>query len=170
MIKKQIKKAIEIITKPKDEFVNLRDRSLENVLGDYLKLALACGIAASIFDFLISIGKSVFYDIVRNVDIEYFRMMNYASGKSVAIIFLYLFSATFFMFILSIILYPFFRKMKYVEFLKILFYSFSPVLLFSWITPAIPGLVIWAIILFIQGIRNEFSTKVKEKGTIHERD
>jgi len=108
-------------------------------------------------------------DLFLNIDINYWRMINYAFGVGASIIFFYIFAGTFLIFFISIILKPFFRKMKYVDLLRLLFYSSTPILLFAWLQFNALPLVIWSIFLFITGIKSYKSITIK-KHSIQRRD
>lgn len=169
-IKKAIKQSIKIISNPSNEFKDLNKKTFENVLSDYFKILLGISILAGIISMLFYTLRSVYFDIFRQIDISYIRMLNYSSGQATGLLFFYLFTGTFIVFILSMVLHTFFRKLKYVEFLKVMFYSLTPLLLFGWVIAAIPGLIIWTITLFIIGIKTELGAKDSKKGTILERD
>ena len=153
MIIPQIKQAIRILKNPEKEFGGLNRRPLESLVGDYMRLLIAVAIAAGLFNFLFSFFKSAYLDIFASIDVQYLRMLNYSAGRSVSISFFYVFSGTFLLFILSAVLKPFFRRIKYTNFLGIVLYSMSPLLLFGWIASSQIPLGIWCLFLFAAGIK-----------------
>ena len=153
MIKLQINQAIRILKNPEKEFGELSRRPLESLVGDYMRLLIAVSIAAGLFNFLFSFSKSAYLDLFANIDVQYLRMLNYSIGRSVSIIFFYVFSGTFLLFVFSAILKPFFRRIKYTNFLGLILYSMSPLLLFGWIASSQIPLGIWSLFLFAAGIK-----------------
>lgn len=168
MIKPQIKQAISILKNPEKEFRDLGRRHLESLVVDYMRLLIAVAIAAGLFNFFFSLSKSAYLDIFANIDVQYLRMLNYSMGRSVSIAFFYVFSGTFLLFILSVILKPFFRRIKYTNFLGIIFYSMSPLLLFGWISSSQIPLGIWSVFLFAVGVKSSKNLPLR-KNSIQQR-
>jgi uncharacterized protein with PQ loop repeat len=169
-IRQAVKRAFSIVLRPQPEFAELHNRKFEAVLNDYIiMLAISAFLAAGV-SLLFSFGYALFLDFFKNVDVQYIRMLNYSAGSSVSLIFFYLFAGSFLMFILSLILRLFVRKMRYVSLFSVIFYSLTPLLLFSWLRIAIIGLIIWSAFLFIEGtaIHNKSSQISKE--SIQQRD
>jgi hypothetical protein len=169
MIIKQIKRGMVILASPRQEFTRLNKISLEEVVADYFRLLIAAGIAAGVFNLIYSLLRSLYLDIFVNITIEYWRMLNYSLGRSVSLIFLYLFAGTFLLFFLSIILKPFIKRVRYISLIKILIYSLMPFLLFSWFFQNPAPLAIWSLFLFIAGIKNYNDIKIK-KDSINKRE
>jgi len=165
-----IKRGFGLLSNPENGFKDLQKRQFEVVLGNYLILLLSVSVLTGVVSFLFYLGKAAYLDVLMEIEIEYLRMLNYSMGRSTSLMFFYLFAGTFFVFILSLILAPFFRKMKYVRLLSIIFYSLSPFLLFGWIPIFSMPLLIWSIFLFVVGVRSErFNEKIK-KDSIKQRD
>ncbi len=164
-----IKQGFKTLINPDKEFTNINKRSFESILSDYLIMLLAVGLLAAAVSVLFYLGKAFYLDIFKTVDIQYGRMLNYSMGRATSLMFFYLFSGTFLMFILSMILNVFFRKVKYVKLLGIMFYSLTPVLLFSWVHIFAASLLIWSIFLFCIGIKKESKVHIK-KDSIQQRD
>ena len=169
MIIKHIKRGLNILLRPQKEFSEINNHSFETAAANYTLLLITVGIAAGVFNLLFSLIKAFFLDLFLNIDINYWRMINYAFGVGASIIFFYIFAGTFLIFFISIILKPFFRKMKYVDLLRLLFYSSTPILLFAWLQFNALPLVIWSIFLFITGIKSYKSITIK-KHSIQRRD
>lgn len=169
MIKEAIKRGIRILSNPKKEFENLNSRTFEPVVGDYMQLLVLVAVLAGFASFLYSLGRAIYLDFFLNVDLHYLNMLNYSLGRSASLSFFYLFAGTFLLFFLSLILKLSFHRVKYISLLKILFYSLTPFLLFSWIFPNPLPLLIWSVFLLSIGIRNHKSFHVKED-SIHKRD
>lgn len=169
MIKEPIKRGIRILSNPKKEFENLNSRTFESVVGDYMQLLVLVAVLAGFASFLYSLVRAIYLDFFLNVDLQYLNMLNYSLGRSASLIFFYLFAGTFLLFFLSLILKPLFHRVKYISLLKILFYSLTPFLLFSWIFSNPLPLLIWTAFLVAIGIRNYKHFYVKED-SIHKRD
>lgn len=169
MIKEAIKRGIRILSNPKKEFENLNSRTFESVVGDYMQLLVLVAVLAGFASFLYSLVRAIYLDFFLNVDLHYLNMLNYSLGRSTSLLFFYLFAGTFLLFFLSLILKPPFHIVKYISLLKILFYSLTPFLLFSWIFPNPLPLLIWSVFLLAIGIRNHKSFHIKED-SIHKRD
>ncbi len=169
MIGTQIKKGITILSNPQKAFHELYGRTFEEVFGDYLKLLVGVSIVSAVVNMIFFIGRAVYYDIFRSVDIQYPAMLNYALGRSTSVLFFYLFAGTFVLFLSSILLKPFFKKIKYVHFLCILFYAMTPLLLFGWIPFAPVVFVVWAGFLFFTGITQYKEVSVKT-GSLEQRE
>jgi len=164
-----IKRGFNILLNPNREFSKLNNRIFEHIVRDYMWLLVVMGGVAVIIKFIISIIKAVYLDLFVSIDINYGRMANFVLGNASSIFFLYLFLGTFLVFFLSLILNPFFKKIKYMGILKILFYSLTPFLLFGWLPFNLTPIAIWCIFLFILGIKSYNSTEIK-KNSIQNRD
>lgn len=169
MISDQIKRGFRILLNPNEEFKALSKRTLEQVIKDYIFLLVSVAIFAATVNFIFLLLKAVYLDLFVNIEIEYFRMINYSLARSGSLLFFYLFAGSFLMFFLSAILRVFFRKIKYADIFKIIFYALTPVLLFSWMQFNPAPLFIWGLFLFIVGLRNYRHFQVK-KDSINQRD
>jgi len=164
-----IRKAVSVLLHPKREFRILDKRALEDVLGEYLKMVLLVGLASGVFTFLITVLKAFYFDLLLDANVQYLRMVNYSFGQVISIVFLYFFVGTFGIFLLSVLLKILFR-VKYTRLLKLIFYSMTPVLVFGWVHIFLPGLFVWAAMLFIIGMRSSrYYVKIK-KDSIAQRD
>ena len=166
---KDIKEYLHILKNPEKAFQELKNKSLEDVIGSYMTLLLSLSFAAGIAALLFSLGKSAYLQSFYDVQINYAKMLNYAAGKATAIFFFYLFSGTFLIFILSIII-NIFVNLKYTKLLLVLLYATSPLLLFSWIPIFGGALAIWSIFLLTIGIRICKIQDSYQKGTIKDRE
>ncbi|MBI3026847.1 hypothetical protein HYY70_01930 [Candidatus Woesearchaeota archaeon] len=168
MITRNIRKGLSVISNPDKAFIELKQLTLEDVAGYYIVLLVLASVAAGVANFLFSLGKAFYLEMFFNTEIKYGRMINYSIGSSTALIFFYMFAGTFFIFLISAILSSLIRKMRYIDLLKILLYSLTPVLLFGW-TPLTPfPLMIWSIFLLINGIKSYRASSVR-KGSISQR-
>jgi len=161
MVIEVIKRGISIIANPKEEFVKLNKRTLESVVGDYAILLVTVAILAGLSKLIYSVFNAFYLDASLDVSIQYGRMINYSLGISTSLVFFYLFAGTFLLFFLSFILKPFLHKIKYMSLLKILLYSLTPFLLFSWFLPNPLPLAIWSIFLLVTGVRTYEDEKIK---------
>ena len=158
----------KILINPHKEFSDLNKRTFETVVSDYIWMLVYVAIAAGSFNFLYSFFKATYLDFFLNTDIQYFRMINYSLGRSISLIFFYIFVGTFILFFISISIKTFFSEIKYMHLLAILIYSLSPLLIFSWLPFSPFALLIWSVFLFYIGIKlHKTDTKI---GSIHQRD
>jgi len=165
-----IKRAWKLLAEPRPAFKEMQKRPFEKVVSDYLILLVAVAIVAGLTALVFGVLKAVYYDIFFTIDIQYLRMVNYAMGRTTSLGFFFIFAGTFLLFFLSLVLKPFFRKIKFTQFLGVLFYSMSPVLLFGWI-PVMPyALFIWALFLFIIGVSELKASGAVRKDSIQQRD
>ncbi|HII16817.1 TPA: hypothetical protein HA361_02790 [Candidatus Woesearchaeota archaeon] len=164
-----IREACSVIASPKDAFRNMPNIRFEKAVADYLRLLLLAGSAGSIITLLLSAGKAAYLDLLFEANVNYWNMLNYAAGKAVSLLFFCIFGGTFLLFLLSLLLVPFLRHLKYVELLRILFYSMLPIILFGWLPFNPAPLVVWCIFLFIVGIRT-YKGKAIRKDSIEQRD
>ncbi len=169
MIPIQVKNAIQFLSNPKYHFERIHEQNFEKSTANHIWLVLSMGTFAALFNLIFYILKSAYLNIFVNIDINYWRMINYSFGRSISIFFFYLFAATFLLFGLSVILKPFMPKIKYEMLLSILFYAFIPLLLFGWI-PANPlPFLVWSLFLLFIGLRSYRSVHIK-KESILQRD
>lgn len=152
-IKKHIKFGICLLSNPEKGFRETGKSTFEETVSYYAWLLVAVSITAGVFNFLYSLAKAAYFDLFFEVDINYWRMVNYLTGRSTSITFFYIFAGTFLLFIISIILISFLPSLKYVNLLKILFYSATPLLFFGWIPYSAIPLVAWSLFLFLNGVK-----------------
>lgn len=172
MILDAVKRGLGVLGNPEKGIKSLKNRTFEEVLGDYMVLLIASALLAGTAAFLYSLVNAIYLELFTSVDINYLRFVNYSLGTSVSLTFFYLFAGTAIMFFISLILVPFFRGLKYIHLLEILFYSAIPLLLFGWVPIFAPALLIWAVFLFVTAIRLRgkiFRTKIDVQ-SIHQRD
>ena len=101
MVLEQIKRGFRILLNPNKEFKILSKRTLEQVIKDYIFLLVSVAIIAAIVNFLFLLLKAVYLDLFVNIEIEYFRMINYSLARSGSLLFFYLFAGSFLMFFVS---------------------------------------------------------------------
>ncbi|MFH1408870.1 MAG: hypothetical protein ABIH34_03110 [Nanoarchaeota archaeon] len=168
-MKRLIRKGITILANPEMGFQHLQHETLEQAMSDYLKMLLMVGGAAGVMNLLFRVGRALYLDMFLSTDIEYGRMLNYSLSQASALFFFFVFAGTFLFFFLSIILKMFFRKLGYPLFLKLMFFSAAPLLLFGWI-PLMPfPLFIWSAFLLVVGARTSTRHHIK-KTSIEQRD
>lgn len=167
---KLIKNSFKIIINPNVEFDSLFKKSFETVLKNYLYLIIFAGILSGLTIFLLSFGKAIYYSFFMKIDINYINMLNYNYGRFISTVFFYLFAGTFLIAIIGLIIKPFTKGIKFTNVLKIIFYSLTPLILFSWIQILTPGLIVWSLSLLIIGLK-KFKEKEKiKKSSIEQRD
>ena len=167
MIKKHIKLGIAILSNPEKGFQETEKFTFEETVNYYVRLLVALSIIAGVFNLLYSLIKAAYFDLFLKVDINYLRMINYLIGRSTSIIFFYFFAGTFLLFIFSIVIMIFLPRVKYVDLLKILLYSTTPLLFFSWISYSLIPLIAWSLILFVNGIKTKRKFHIKNDSISH---
>jgi len=168
-MKNIIKEGIRLLVSPKDGFMKLDKKPLEDVVSNYLRLLFLLSLVAAFVNFLFRVGRTVYFDITRSIEVDYTPLLNYVISEFFAYIFGYFLAGTFIMFLIGLVLHQFFRKIKYADFLKILLYSMYPLLLFSWLPILVPSLVVWSGFLFFGCIKHHKSYKIS-KSSISQRD
>jgi hypothetical protein len=168
MVKTYLSKGYKILSNPEKAFSDLRNDSLETVVSFYIKMLTLMSVAAAIANIIYSLARAVYLDIAMNTDITYSRMINYTIGSSTSLAFLYIFLGTFLVFIVSSLLSVFIRKLRYLELLKVVLYSVTPILMLGWIPFVAVPLLVWCGFLFVTGIKSYSSTKIR-KGSINQR-
>lgn len=169
MYKKIIKKRLKLLSNPEQGFKELKSMKFESAVGDYLKLLIFLGVLVAAYVFISNIIKTIYLDLFMGLEIKYLFMVNYLVGKTTSTMFFYFFAGTFILFFVSLILNPFFRKIKYTYILQILFFSVTPLLLFGWIIVLAPSLFVWSIFLFVIGVRSVKNLQIS-KNSIKNRD
>jgi len=156
------------LSNPEKAFSELENYSFEDVVSYYTIMLALTSFVAGILNFLVSIIKAIYFDIFIDVDVKYLAMLNYTLSVSTSLMFLYIFLGTFILFFISILLIPFFPKIRYTSLLKILLYSMSPFLVFVWIPSSSFPLLIWCIFLLVIGIKSHKIVKIRS-GSIKQR-
>ncbi len=158
-----------MLEQPAASFRQLDKRTFEEVLGDYLKLLLTLAIATALFSLLISVVKALYFSLVLVVDVQWWRMLNYAMGRATSLFFFTLFAGTFGVFFFSLIVAPFLRA-KYTRVLAIIFTALTPLLLFGWLYMFAPALILWSLILLVIGARVQRRARKVKRTSIQQRD
>ena len=154
-IKASIKTGVCLLMNPEHEFRALHSRTLEDILGEYIKLLLLCGLVAGMFSFAYAIVRAFVLQFFNHVTIDYLRLVNYAAGISTGTFFFYLFSGTFVLFLVCMLLRIFIKHLHFTLIIKILCLSMTPLLFFSWISSVMAfPLLVWSVFLAIVGIRS----------------
>lgn len=169
-IKRLIKGAFGVLANPERAFKGLQKRSLEDVLKDYIYLLITVGVVAGVVGFVYFLGKAVYLDIFYVVEIKYLNLINYGVGRLLSIIFFYIFSGTFLLFLVSLVLKLFVRKVKLTVLIKILLYAMMPLLMFSWIPLSAFMLGLWSLFLFVVGVKEYRQAGPTKKDSIQQRD
>jgi hypothetical protein len=168
-IKTYITEGIQLLKNPEKGFIFLNKKTLEYVVGAYLRLLLVIAFVAGAVNLLFSLGRTLFFDLTRTLEVDYAVIINYRMVESFSLIFSYLMVGTFLMFIISTIIKIFYKKLKYTELLKIMLYSTYPLLLFSFVPYIAISLLIWSIFIFSIGMKMHKSHKIS-KDSIKQRD
>jgi hypothetical protein len=163
-----VKRNFRICISPEKEFGSLDKASLDSVVSDYLLLLFASALAAGLFSLIISVLKSVSFDVFLNMDVDYWRMFNYTAGMSMSRVFVYIFAGTFGAFVATLIIRPF-RKLRYTSIVKVTLMALAPFLLFSWITENFLPFLVWGFFLLLVGLKAYPSDHVP-KDSISRRD
>lgn len=162
-----IKEFFEVLVDPINAFTKLKERTLEDTLASYLKLALLSGLAAALTSILITFIRAWYWATFKGVPVDFFRLANYYMQVGIGTFFFYIFAATVIFTIISLIVNAFVKHIKYVEIVKIMCYAFSPVILFGWVQRTV-GLVllIWTLVLLISGIKVASLTKPRKTSRV----
>ncbi|PIY59952.1 hypothetical protein COY95_04335 [Candidatus Woesearchaeota archaeon CG_4_10_14_0_8_um_filter_47_5] len=152
MIRDLVKKRIKLLANPEKELNKLRALSLESAVYEYAVLLITLSILSGISVFVTSMLKALYLDLAMDLEIQYWRLVNYTLGRSTAVVFFYLFAGTFILFTVSILFSFLLRKVKYTRLMFILLHSLTPVLLFGWIPLLIPSLLLWSLFIFVRGV------------------
>jgi hypothetical protein len=166
---RSIKEGFRTCISPEKEFSSLNKLTLDSVVSDYIRLLIAAALAAGLFNLLFSTIKSIGYRLFLNMDIDYWRMLNYYVGRSISEVFAYLFVGTFGIFFLSLIIRSVYHRLNYVPLLKVMFRSLAPFLLFGWLMTNFLPFLVWSLFLLIVGIRS-YQTERMAKNSINTRD
>lgn len=161
-MRQRIQNYIQVIYDPVTSFRQLTKRSFESIVADYIILLLVSGLLTALVSLFVFTIKSIYLALIYSADINYARMLNYAFGISTATTFIILFTGTFVMFALALIMHPFLKKLKLVQLLSIMMYSLAPFILFVWIPISKSAFIVWAIVLFIIGLK-EYNSNDKKK-------
>lgn len=162
----QINKTILALSEPRNSISALEKEPFESVVRHYIHMLLLVGIASGTFHFLYSLLRAIYLDIFFTIDVQYWRMINYATGRASSLLFLYIFAGTFILFFASLILKLFIKKLRLIEFLKVIMFSMSPLLLFGWFFSPLPFLL-WSVFLFVTGIKHYNPTIIKKKSILN---
>jgi len=149
-IKKSISFAFGILRNPENEFKELKKKSIDSVLSDYIVLLLSAGVLGGFANLLFMLIRTFYYDFILNANINYFGILNYSLGISMSILFFFIFAGTALMFILSYIV-NIFLKGKFVDSVKLIMYSAVPLMMFGWIPLIGYGNVVWSFYLLYNG-------------------
>ena len=153
-LKDIVKSGLSLLMNPEREYRRIHSRTLEEILGDYMKLLLLSGVVAGIVSFLVMVATAAYRNLLKGITVEYVRLVNYSVQILTGTFFSYIFIGTFVTFLVSVILNIFLHRLSYTDVVKIVCTSMTPLLLFSWIAriTAIP-LLIWSVFLIVAGIR-----------------
>ncbi len=165
-----IKRRIELLKNPEKDFELLKKATFESEVFDYSKLLCITSLAAAATTFIISLAKVIYLDVFLTVEINYSRFINYGAGQSIMLAYFYIIAGTAGIFIASAFLRPFYRKMKYVELLKVMLHSTTPLLLLGWFPGLIIPMLLWSVILFSSGIKAYKDGIRIEKSSIEHRE
>jgi hypothetical protein len=164
-----IKSGIDLLKDPRRELTALQKKTLEDVVGNYMRMLLLVAGVAALFNVVFALGRVAFFDITRSLDINYGSFLNFMVSESVALVFSYLLTGTFGVFFISVLLKPFFKRIKYTDYLKMILYSFYPLLLFCWTPILAISLLVWSVFLFATAVHLYRKSKVS-KNSINQRD
>lgn len=168
-LKRPIKENIKDLINPERGMRRRLKRSFEQNLNTYLTSLVIVAVMAGLFTFLFRLGRSLVLSLMRDIDVHYWRMINYTTGHAVSMLFLYLFVGTVVLFIITYLTWSFTKDLKYVKVIDVFFFAMTPLLLFGWIPFLAPSLMVWAAFLVFVGLRVQKGHRVA-KGSLEERD
>jgi hypothetical protein len=145
------------------------DRTLEDVLGWYLKQLVLSALFAAVASFTLGMARAAYLDLVHGVFVEYWRLANYLGQVAVGTAFLVLFLGTFGLFAVTLIAHRFASGAKYTRIVSVTAIASAPLLLFGWVYPPIAGgFLVWSAVLLVEGIaslRAEPSSRMASRVT-----
>lgn len=163
-----LSEGLRILYDPKKAFEILGAKSLDEVVHNYILTIIVVGIGAAIAHFIFQISQAVYLDLSRVIDINYLHTLNYAAVRLSSIFFFYLFAGTILVIFFALVANYFKKKLKFVDLLKVIMYSITPLILFGWISANPAPFVIWAIFLFVMGMKH-YNPLVVSRNSIHQR-
>lgn len=169
MTRAALRNGIKNLVRPHQAYQRIDKTTLEEQVKLYLQLLIAMGIIAGVLTLLWNLGKAAYYDTMLGATVNYARMLNYLSGRVFGVMFGYLMVGTFGLFLLSIILNPFF-KMKYTRLLQLLFIAITPIIMLAWVPQAATGVALWSLVIFIMGVKDAGSIEKVKKTSLQQRD
>lgn len=162
-------KQLSVLYDPKGSFEKLAERSLEEVVGSYVKALIIMGVIAGILNILFALVQTSYLQLFHTIDVYYLNVINYSFARSVGILFVYIFVGTFFGFFLAAAMNIFQKKYRFTEFIKIVICSSAPMVLLGWIPPSPLPFAIWAAILLAAGMRH-YQPRQVTRDSIQHRD
>lgn len=145
--------ALATVREPLTAMREVARRPLEDTIGKYLVLLAYSGIVAGLVSLLWALGRGVYLDVVHNITIDYWRLINYFGQVLMGTFFLYIFFGTFILFLITLIVHRFAAHAKYVHVVAVTCASTAPLLLFGWVNyRVLIALLIWMLFLLVTGI------------------
>lgn len=169
-LRKALSSYLLFITSPKEAFIDLNKKTLEDATQNYLLLLISSSILAGLVSVAVGFASAVYVNIFLHANVQYLRMLNYTLGRGISTTFFFLFAGTFLLFIASMALSIFTRGIKYSDLAKIMMGSAAPALLFAWLQISPIAFVVWACILIIIGVREQKIVGKVKKNSIENRD
>jgi len=160
----------EFLVSPKQAFLDINKKTLEDVVHDYLFLLLCFGILAGVSSIVINLAKAIYVNFFLHATVQYFRMLNYTIGRGVTTTFFFIFAGTFLLFVATIIILFFIRGIKYTEICKIAMGSMAPAIFFGWLQISPIVFVVWSTVLIIIGINEQKKNRKIRRDSIENRD
>ncbi len=151
MLKEPIKEAIDVMSFPGKSFGKASKVSFEKSLGNHMLRVLIAGFSGLGFNLLFGLIRALYFQIFFSADVNYWNVVNYSLGMGISIFFFFVFAGSFILFAVALLLRPFNRKLKFIEHIKIVIMSSSPVVLLGWIPALAPSAGIWSLLLFFIG-------------------
>jgi len=169
MIRHDVKERLRLLIRPETTYrQTYAKKTLEEVVNEYLRLLITAGVVAALLSLVISVIRAAYYDVFLNATIKYWNLLNYQVGLSTGILFFYIFTGTFILFIISLIMNAF-TRMKYSQLIKTLLIAVTPLILFGWLPVSRIPLIIWSAFLFTMLVREEKKRKIR-RTSIEQRD
>jgi hypothetical protein len=165
-----LKRWYGVLRDPKGAYAGVGARTLEDVVVEYLKLLCLLAILLAIFLGAVSIGRALVYAVFYSVDVQYERLVSYTLAGAAGGAFFAIFAGTFLLFFVSLLARPWYRNVAYVDLIRGILLATAPLLLFGWIAFAMPALLIWSLVLFVNGMPILRAARRAQRGTIRERE
>lgn len=165
--RKSVAWAWSIVNEPLDAMRSVVARPLEESIGKYLTLLVFSALVAGVVSFLWAFVRAAYFDVVRDVTIEYWRLLNYYGQVVMGTVFLYVFFGTFVLFLLTLFVHRFASDAKYVKAVAVTCASTAPLLLFGWVNyRVLVALLVWSCFLAAAGVKALREAGIPAQSTI----
>jgi len=152
--KKSFLWAWSVLEEPAQALRAIVAKPLEDSIGKYLVLLVYSGLVAGIVSFGWAFLRGIYLDVVRDITIDYWRLLNYYGQVLMGTMFLYIFFGTFVLFVISLFVHRFAADARYIKVVAVTCASAAPLLVFGWVNyRVLLALLVWMFFLLVAGVR-----------------